>query len=104
LAQGCGDGIQSRLQESRAQGRAVRLEVSRLTPTRSSDLGLGKALAEPYLARFDIFSPIGARPRLPTAMEVTRLPRGNRAIADVEFLERAWGLANDKARELGWIV
>ena len=26
------------------------------------------------------------------------------AISQVEFLARAWKLANDKARELGWIV
>jgi hypothetical protein len=25
-------------------------------------------------------------------------------ITPVEFLERAWGVARDKARELGWVV
>ena len=28
----------------------------------------------------------------------------NAPIPPVEFLERAWGVARDKARELGWIL
>jgi hypothetical protein len=29
---------------------------------------------------------------------------GDAPITPLEFLERAWGIAKDKARELGWIV
>ena len=49
------------------------------------------------------FRQLADGPRLSASHNIRRDDRGA-PITRAEFLARAWRIANDKARELGWIV